>query len=59
MDTQLNVHEIDGRIIELARQRDEALARCVIMAGQLAALKKELEQKKETSPIVIPQSEEQ
>lgn len=40
----MNLQEIDGRIIELARQRDDALNRCVVMAGQIASLKKQIEQ---------------
>ena len=35
--------EIDGRLMMLQRQRDEALNQCVLMAGLLAKVQKELE----------------
>lgn len=37
--------EIDGRIMMLQQQRDEAMNRCVVMAGQLHLLQKKLEEK--------------
>ena len=38
----MNPTEIDGRIIALQQQRDEALNRLVILSGKLAVLEKEL-----------------
>lgn len=43
----MNEVEVDARLMMLANQRDEAMNRCVILAGQLAVLQKELEQLKE------------
>lgn len=38
----MNPVEIDGRINMLAHQRNEALDRCVMLAGQMAALTQEV-----------------
>lgn len=38
----VNETEIDGRLMMLQQQRDEAMNRCVILAGQLAVIQKEL-----------------
>ena len=41
MSEQITAVEIDGRINELQRQRDEALTRCAILSGQVEVLKSE------------------
>ena len=38
--------EIDGRLMMLQQQRDEAMNRCVILAGQIAILQKQLQEEK-------------
>lgn len=40
---EINVTEIDGRLIMLTNQRDSAQNQCVMLAGELAKVRKELE----------------
>ena len=43
---EVNVKEIDARIMMLQQQRDEALNRAVLLAGRLAVVESELEELK-------------
>jgi hypothetical protein len=45
---EIKVEEIDGRINALARQRNEALDKCVVLEGRLMVLQSENAVLKET-----------